>query len=184
VRVVYNFNGLHGPLKITIFNKTNQPLEINWRKSSLVRGELNYSYFSPDMSLVGTMIRSYRSADVGSIEGQIRVNEEKQYLPPGSALSKIPFLLMRNHIQDLSFNDQPREVIEGKQHTRIKLRKLVFSPDNSPVSFRSFLTFKLGADGREFYQDPSFYISEIWKTSNTMSSMPDPVINSGNLIYF
>jgi len=55
LKVVYSFNGYHGPVQITIFNKTNDPLEINWRKSALIMKGKAFGYYTPNMVLNGTI---------------------------------------------------------------------------------------------------------------------------------
>src|SRR4051812_44336032 len=47
VRVTYNLNGSGGPMRITIFNKTSQTMEVDWSKSSLVMDENVYAFHQP-----------------------------------------------------------------------------------------------------------------------------------------
>jgi len=38
-RITYNFYGEKGPIHISIYNKTNKPLQVDWKKSAVIFGD-------------------------------------------------------------------------------------------------------------------------------------------------
>ena len=134
LKVIYNFSGIKGRLGITIYNKTDQPVEINWAKSSLIVGDKIYSYFKPQMTLQGTVTSASGS---GAVEGKVHVNQEIQFLPPDAKVSRVPIHVLTSPIPLPDFKNQHTEVFRGKNQTKIKLFKVFYGEETSPRKFRS-----------------------------------------------
>ncbi|HZI54111.1 MAG TPA: hypothetical protein VFD56_10425, partial [Chitinophagaceae bacterium] len=45
IRVAYQFSGEGGGMTVTVFNKTNQPVYINWKKSAVINGGMTIPLF-------------------------------------------------------------------------------------------------------------------------------------------
>jgi hypothetical protein len=100
LKVTYRFSGDHGPVKITIYNKTNEPLEIDWRKSALIMNGNAYGYYSPNLLLNGsvspdTLRLAYNHSFFSDVKANIYVNEPSHFIPPKASISKIPLSLPR-----------------------------------------------------------------------------------------
>src|SRR5215211_6890458 len=55
LKIVYHFSAYNSSVKLTLYNKTNEPLEINWKKSALIINEKATSYYSPNLLLNGSV---------------------------------------------------------------------------------------------------------------------------------
>jgi hypothetical protein len=188
LKLVYRFNGNHGPVQITIFNKTNEPLEVDWRKSALIMNENAVSYYTPNMVLNGTINQDslkklyflgsrYSNAN---IHADILVNEPSQFIPPRSSISKIPLALPQKSLVLLSENLK-KEKLKVSEYTDIKVVQQQYGSERSPVNFRSYLTFIYGT-GKEFSVENNFYVSQIMQTVHGPGSIPQAMQN-GDVFY-
>src|SRR5438046_1631759 len=57
LKVHYHFTNYKGQVALTIYNKSNQPLEIDRRKSAIIVDGKAVSYYNPNASLVATIKR-------------------------------------------------------------------------------------------------------------------------------
>ena len=73
----------------------------------------------------------------------------------------------------------------GSNRLKIPFRKMSFEKDNSPLFFRTYLTFRLGKVGneREFSVEHQFYVSEVWKIRSGINEIPERITSRGDMIY-
>ena len=162
-KISYSFKGLNGPVSISIYNKTNKPLEVDWKKSALIIGDSSSSFFEPEMILNGEVERS-RYAISNNITGTVSQPESIDFIPPQSAVIKQSTRYIRTKFVKAA--GEARELKEDQQ----KLRAYKFTKENSPVGFRIYLT--LISDNNSFNIEHSFYATEVIETSA-------PLINPG-----
>jgi hypothetical protein len=96
LKVTYRFSGEKRPVSITIYNKSNEPLEIDWKKSALIMNGQATSYYSPNLYVNGSVqqdtAKRYVFGDrsfLANVTADIYVNEPSQFIPPKSSISKI-----------------------------------------------------------------------------------------------
>lgn len=188
LKITYRFNGYHGPVKIIIYNKSNEPLEINWKKSALIMNEQALSYYSPNLFLNGTIQQdSLRNLFYGNsfytsdIQANIYVNEPSQFIPPQSSISKVPLSLPMT--EGIPLPDSiKKETYMGSDNSFTKFKRIKYSREQSPISFRSYLVFNYGGDRfREFSLNHSFFVSEIWQSASSPFDFPAEITDKGNV---
>jgi hypothetical protein len=190
LKVTYRFSGDKRPVNITIYNKTNEPLEIDWRKSALILNEQAKSYYSPNLYVNGNIEqdtgRRYIFGDrsfLANVTADVYVNEPYQFIPPKSSISKIPATLPVYSLELPSDQLKKATYDSGSQYS-IKYKKIEYGPDKSPFSFRSYLSFNYGGDQKkEFSLDHRFYVSEIWQTGNYPLDFPQELLGRGDFLY-
>lgn len=181
LKIVYQFNGSQGPLKISVFNKFKEPIEINWRKSVLVMNRKVVGTFQPSPSFNGSFTRGNR-AQSGDIQAEINMESEKQYMPPGSSVTRNSLQLIHDRFPRHSFDTASFEKISNSSGSySVKAKKLHFSDNNSPFNFRIHLSFVAGA--KEFYIDQPFFISEVWQSRFSPAQLPVELQNRANMFY-
>jgi hypothetical protein len=190
LKLIYRFNGYHGPIQITIFNKTNNPVEINWRKSALIMHEKAFGYYTPNMVLNGTINQDslrppyfFKTRFDADIHADILVNEASQFIPPKSSISKIPLEIPQEYLIQLPENLK-KEKLKSSGDYEVKFKREKYGVEHSPINFRSYLTFRFGSNpGTEFSLEHQFYISEIMESTDSPLNFPQELINKGNLFY-
>src|SRR4051812_46882763 len=53
LRLVYNFNGANAPINITIQNKLQKPVYIDWQRSALIVNDKAISYVLSELKIEG-----------------------------------------------------------------------------------------------------------------------------------
>jgi hypothetical protein len=189
LRIVYRFNGYHGPVKITLYNKTNEPIEINWKKSALIFNERATGYYSPNLYLNGTArtdtsrLLSFNSLAVSDVKADIYVNEPSQYIPPRSSLEKVPLTLPVNYFQNNELAGNEKQTSTSSTGYRFRYRRIGFTPEQSPAILRSYLSFSMGSTAREFSLDHSFYVSEIWESASGPEYLREELLEKPDRFY-
>jgi hypothetical protein len=189
LKLTYRFSGDHGPVQITIFNKTEKPLEIDWRKSALIMNGKSYGYYSPNLYLSGNVrpdtLRSLLNSSslYANVSADIHVNEPSQFIPPRAAISKVPFTLPV-HSVSLQGGQLKKETYKTVMEIPIKYKKAEFSAAQSPVAFRSYLSFNYSGDPeKQFSTEQQFYVSEIWQSGSNPAVFTGDIADKGNVFH-
>jgi hypothetical protein len=176
MRLVYNFHGEGGPMSLTIYNKTNKPLFVNWKKSALIRDGHATSLFNSSVQITGDIATSsiairprVVSTSYSSLSASFDLPQGMDLVPPSSDIRKA----LQTAVQDLAKvaylnKDSARqEKIVDEYGVTAKFRRFSFEETQSPLQFRSYLTFVLGNDNAaEFSVQHSFYAKEVLLTGD------------------
>lgn len=167
VRVEYNFHGENGPVQISVFNKSTQPIFVYWKRSSLIIGEERYPYWQ-DEATVHLNSVSYRwPTDYWAsayTDGTIRRQEDVSFVPPSSSATILSRHFLQTHLPLLPNTDNNKGV------------RLLFGRSQSPLEFRSYLTISLDDQGHQaFVIEDNFWVSEVVETNVTPA---DPAFRS------
>src|SRR5215203_4299892 len=88
LRVEYLFSVHNNQLTISIFNKTKELIEVDWKKSALISNELAVSFYDPNIEFSGTNRVSLLTGTLADINGSLIVNHPSQFIFPNTSLSK------------------------------------------------------------------------------------------------
>lgn len=187
VKITYEFWGEQGTLSYSIFNKTDKPMYIDWKKSSYIRNGVKLDYYSENEKITATTKTKGNSGTVG-ITGQQgalfgntvsgsstysrsesqttalrEVQQRITFIAPHSQYTSSSFSIGRTN--GIIFTDTLKSVSierldkKGK-YTRALIEK--FTQSESPLSFRVFISLSDREDfTNEFYVDNAFYVSRV-----------------------
>jgi hypothetical protein len=166
LRITYNFNGKKGPVNITIYNKSDIPLQVDWKRSALIIDERPQVYYQPTWNISGDLSTSKgvlpRSTS-STIDARISGNEGEEFIPPHAAISRKGMFIKPGKSFSL-----PQEISQEKikvKDVSVKIARGSFTKENSPIVFRSYLTFApINNPEKIFTTDHSFFISEVVQT--------------------
>ena len=165
-RLNYTFSGDGGNLNLVIYNKSTQPMYINWQKSALIRDDRSFSLFDPNASFSGVTVGTHY---VHNISGVLALPNGMDFIPPGSSITKALLPIARTgslitYLPDSIRKHAATEFAGGD----VKFREVSFDETRSPVRFKSYLTFMLGSDhSSEFAECQSFYVSRVIETDKS-----------------
>lgn len=201
LKLVYHFKPDQGKIMISVFNRTDQPMVIDWWKSAIMVGDKVYSFYNPDARLngqihtdtnaLGRRVSGSSSVYVADMNGTVHLNETSQFIPSHAQINAELFVLKLDTLKNLPENLAKRDTIRVSNsipisyRQRIPFRKISFEKDNSPLSFRSYLTFRVGkgSSENEFSLEHKFYVSEVWKIAAGLKEMPETITSRGDMIY-
>jgi hypothetical protein len=178
LKMTYHISGKGGPVAVEIYNKTNQPLYVNWKKSAFIHNDLTTPLFNNNITFLGKpAIVAYRTGQTTPADGRyasaLSVPEGIDFIPPASGISRtLPNLSRMGILQTDALDTlQKKKLVatDGLNYTFYRQR--TFGEDQSPVRFRCYITFSLGLNnGQEFAENNSFYVGEICQTSSSPDS--------------
>lgn len=177
IQVVYNFHGSGGPIKISVYNKLDTPVFVNWRMSSLIVDGLSRSY-QDNVSTIqgntsGTEIdwSSDFSTTNLTFSGSVSHDEDLSFIPPGRFVSMTPTTL------NLGFLPTPPNIKPVNKVVRTISgnstgRSYLYASENSPLRYQSYLTYSTDANFATIATvEDSFWISELMVTLNKPSNI-------------
>ncbi len=192
VRIKYQFTDYQGKIEITVFNKTAQPLEVEWRKSALVLDGKTYSYYNPNASFSGTfendtLARRTRTSVnyMAGINGNIEVDQASEFIPPNASIKKYLQPFFNERLKNLPEKDAVKESVTSVDYETISYKRLLFEKEKSPLTFRSYLTLQIGSGSqvKEFAVEHEFYVSEVWQSSLGPQNFPTQLLSRGDRFY-
>ena len=190
VTVLYHFKPEQGKVVVALFNETDQPLVIDWWKSAIMVGDQVFSYYKPDATISGQVNSTgSRSAGVvtssGNVNGTIYMNESSQFIPAHAQIGKEMVVFHLDTLKNLPENLATKDTLQGAYNAFIRYRRMSFDKPGAPLSFRSYLTFRIGKAGeeKEFSREHEFYVSEVWKIKASPKDMPPSITSRGDMIY-
>jgi hypothetical protein len=183
LKLTYNFNGDKGPIHITIQNKMGVPVYIDWQRSAIIVNDKAVPYATAEVNIAGSFEGSpswsngYK-VNSGQLQATAVLPPTIDFIPPRAIINKNPMFItngVNNNIPDTAFKKLNYAVTEG---VTVKAKKATFTEANSPLRFRSFITYMIGEPGtKPFAFENNFFVSEVMNTSAGPIEMS---VSSGN----
>lgn len=190
--VTYSFRGENAPMNIEVFNKLSTPLFIDWQKSALIKGDQAISFSGKNISINGNLSgnamdfsRNLTFYDA-NLKGSATLPDNISFIPPKSKVSKTPLNLAQQHnykaLPDTAFKKSYIMLSEG---SGFWAQSATFNPENSPLSFKSYLTFYTEDDNKKnsFALVQDFYLSSLVKCYVKPQTLSLLEQNPGNIFY-
>jgi hypothetical protein len=159
----YNFASERGLMHLSIVNKLNQPLYIDWKRSSFIIGQDKVDYWRDvsDVQLSGALSSSSSLYYLG---GQITRDDAVGFIPPQIKLEKQQFVIIPNGTLRLpgtfTIEQEKANWIDRKKPVDVKV--YAYNDDQSPLTFRNYLTLSTDKEFKtEFHIDTKFWASDV-----------------------
>lgn len=168
VRLVYNFNGRWGQMNILAYNKSDDNLLINWKKSALIIGERSLSLYDPNVIVSGEAVnyKISRSVSYGLTEASFTLPEGSDFMPPKTYVTKEKINLLHvTPVLSAVSKSIPAQKTDYEGN-KVTFRTTKYNQDSTPFAFRLYLTFGIGKDNKEFSVEHLFYVSEAIESEN------------------
>jgi hypothetical protein len=184
LKIQYSFSGQNCPLKIQIENKLKQPIFIDWSKSAVIYEDGSSFPLWDNNSYVNT-VSTGAGLNVGNIaisetqtNGTINRPPQIAFIPPYSHITYNPVYIRSALIRPLDKTLKQRVTFGFDDASKVDLYK--FTPENSPFSFRCFVTASTSEKfTTSIYIDNPFWVSSIIETKRN----PNEFLKNDNLFY-
>jgi hypothetical protein len=183
----YNFNGQNGPITMTIKNKLQQPLYIDWKRSALIINERAISYSPGTMAIEGTLGATSQhwnwpydpaptTTTTGRLSATAQLPPDIEFLPPQTYVTKKLIGITNqglSNLHDSMFSKKKVPLMLGESYETYETIKLAnFTAETSPLAFRSYLTVMVGDTlPRPIVYQHNFYVSELVQMVNPPDRM-------------
>lgn len=173
VKIVYWFWGEHGIMSFLLWNKTDHPIYIDWKKSAMINNGKRMSYYSSQYaSNYKTYGKNYGLEwldifnEYYGLYSNQKINHETlvkgervTFIPPKSYITQAFYNLTANIYFDV--NDRNTET------ETINFCKVYVSRSNRDISFRNYLTYSYFENfTTENYVDNEFHINKVVTMDN------------------
>ena len=176
VRISYRFWGENAPVTITIYNKLDEPLYVDWGRSALIIDDVAPTYDPKVASVRGesSSVASGRGITnvrtVYSTEPPVSLPKGVEFIPPHSKLVNTPLQLANFPFNEIPKEEYVKEQMTTKANTTVNIRVKDFTEEDSPLRFRSYLTlFAGGTNGKPLKHssfERNFYLAKLIKVGD------------------
>jgi len=180
IDIIYSFWVFGGTMTFVVYNNSDKPIYIDWKKSSFIYQGSRLTYWEDkeihnttgkfsNITLSGASILSLfspfttASIGIGSFKSLTMIEKEERitFIPPKSKylkssyiLATKPFSMKNATVMKVNRTDKP------KKTTKIKV--LEFDKNSSPLSFRNYITWSYDENFVvENHIDDEFYVKKI-----------------------
>lgn len=184
VFISYCFYGEDAPISITVYNKMDEPLFVDWQRSALIIDDVATSYYQEKAPIQGQTESSY-SGDAyrwnrnysltdgysaGSFAGEIALPKGGSFIPPKSKVESIPLRLSNFPFDRIPKDQYIKQKFAKSNSSVVTVRVKNFTEEDTPLAFRSYLSLYTADqdNGKRKYStfESSFYVSQLIKTGN------------------
>lgn len=192
--IVYSFNGEGAPITITISNKLDQMLHVDWQKSSIVLNDEAFNYAGGEIKfngktsgtgiaysnwLLGNQHQSYKAKTEGTFKYPINLTT----IPPKSKVINTPLSLDKITFEDINKDKYHNFLMQNKDNKTIKVDRIDFSVQDTPLHIKSYLTMYY-KESEPFIIKQDFYVENIMKTKSlSPQNLPEEVAQRGDVFY-
>lgn len=190
--ITYNFAGNNSPINIEVYNKLNEPLYINWKKSALIVADKAYSYVDDKITINGTAstvsTQFYKGGDTytdGTIAAVGKIAKDESFIPPHAGTGRSIYILNNISMPEIEKNNFKKKrltYLDGSGE--IFGKSADFTPENSPLKFKSYLTLYTLKDNqpKEFSSQQDFFVSNVTKAMSDAHEFYQYSNQPGNVI--
>lgn len=182
--IIYSFFGENAPINIGVYNKSGQPLFVDWSQSALIIDNVAQPLQSDEVAVRGGsnstvyVNKSYsynNSFSVGeahtAYEGGMTLPRSTSFVPPQSQINHTSYQLA-NFPFDAIDNDVYGRKDFAKTDGVVRVRTIDFTEADSPLRFRSYITIYADHPSKETSKrmsfEQSFYLSTLMKTKGNI----------------
>lgn len=184
VFISYCFYGEDAPISITVYNKMDEPLFVDWQRSALIIDDVATGYYQEKAPIQGQTESSYfgdeyrwnRNYSItdgysgGSFAGEIALPKGISFIPPKSKVESTPLRLSNFPFDRIPKNQYSKQKFAKSNSSVVNVRVKKFTEEDTPLAFRSYLSlYRMNQDnGKRKYStfESSFYVSQLIKTGN------------------
>ncbi|WP_156032787.1 hypothetical protein [Prevotella sp. 10(H)] len=188
--IAYCFKGESAPVQITVFNKLDIPLYVDWQRSALILNGTAHSYAKNGLSFSGnsqaeiysiSSDQTYSYSD-GSFAGQVESPKNVSFIPPKTMISYIPLRLAMN-FENIDKKLYKKAQMSNNKYEAFIVNRIDYNEYNSPLQFGSYLTVYTHPDEPMVFQQ-DFFMSNLIKTNAVKpSQLPGNMADRGDFFY-
>lgn len=168
----YSFASKRGQMRLSVYNKSNRPLYIDWKRSSFILGKKTFPYWQDvaDVQL-STYTPYYRNGSTNfaslnaTTQGTLSKELPVSFIPPHTEIRKQTFVVFpKGTVATPGTPTTHQDQVRGSHNPNrlVAIQTYTYPQQQSPLQFRNYLTFATDKDFKnEFTVDSQFWASAI-----------------------
>lgn len=179
--ITHSFKGEDAPIQISVFNKLNVPLYVDWSRSALIINDIAYSYdtgetFHYEDVFFGDTHHTTKST-------RITKNSPNQisFIPPKAMITH-QSIRIAAQFDEISKKEYKDGKMATKDEDAVKIKRITYDYDDSPLHFDSYVTVYTKPE-EESVITSNFYVTNLIKTKVRPSELPQDMGQRGDTFY-
>lgn len=189
IQIAYSFRGQDGPIQVTVFNKLDRPMYVDWSRSAIIindvatsyRGQKSYITTETTSQTVG--LGAFPYSDISTTKttttGYEYKPEDVSFIPPKRKIEHHSLWLSNLNFDYIDKKEYTNSVVRNTSEQEVKVKALRFSEENTPLFFESYLTVFL-EDGSTYAITQSFHIANLIRAKGLK---PSDIAQRNDLMY-
>ena len=173
IQIAYSFRGQDGPIQISVYNKLDRPMYVDWSRSAIIINNVATSYHGEKTRLIGQSVYINTSPSGNTTKATTSGYEYNpdyvSFVPPMRKIEHCSLWLSNLNFDYIDKEAYKKTAIRDVNNQEVKVRALNFSEENTPLFFESYLTIFL-EDGSTYAITQSFYIANLIRAKNLQPS--------------
>ena len=192
--IAYMFGGENAPIYVSIGNKLEEPLFIDWNQSSLLIGDQRYPYIQTKQTFdlqkiqqTDSVIKSretmYPSTTAGAKLNQL-LPQGIESIPAGYNFSGVLAWINPDVVAYQERKKYVKHKIVNKNGQVHSVKKLNFEENDSPLRFSSIISYHFGnstTKNADLFSD--FYVKNVIKSSTSPQQMNQELVKRNDVFY-
>lgn len=182
--IAHSFNGENAPIQITVYNKLNVPMYVDWGRSALIIQDQAISYEGNVMRFEGSANTYLNSPDraISDMTGMMSLPSNVSFIPPRTKVSNSN-LNLNFGLQSIIRQPYRDAHMGNKLGEKRSVKRSDFSAEDAPFKFTSYVTIYTSPDKPQSYEQ-DFYIASLIKTNAIAPrELPGDMSTRGDMFY-
>lgn len=185
--IAHCFSGEDAPIQITVFNKLDVPLYVDWGRSALILNDIAYAYSDG----ATTHFEESESTSYDWWFGSTQTNtitmattvlpQNISFIPPQTMISH-QALRLSAQFDEINKKSYTKGRLATKNGETVEIQRINYDYENSPLHFDSFITVYTSPQKPQAYQS-DFYATHLIKTSVKPQDLPADMGDRGDVFY-
>lgn len=189
LKITHSFTGEDAPVDITIFNKQDVPLFVNWNKSALVLGDQAFPYDGglktrfdvSDSAFYSDIFHKITALDTLTIKTAptagpvVRVESHAELLKHTFRIGHRFY-----QVEDWKYGVGSIKTKNGHQ---AGVKQVGYEANNSPLKFSSYITIYTSKSQNPISYKFNFYVKDLVKTNLSPQEISPEILGKGDTFY-
>lgn len=184
--IMYDFKGAELPLGIRVTNKLNEPVMIDWKRSSIIINDEAVSLMPQEAMTLGVArsesasLNRSNSIAYTDMSAVTSLPADQQQVPPRSFITREP-LKVHTRYFEIPKGAYVKKRVKLENGSKLRVREISYTKEQSPLQFRTFLTLVKQGEGRELTFDHELYVSGILSSGQSLTGDDRPYVSKGTV---
>ena len=187
--IAHCFKGEDAPIQITVFNKLDVPLFVDWNRSSLILNNIAHPYNDGRVTYVGNT-EGVAHEDIffngvyhtySSLEATMHTPQHVSFIPPKTMVTHST-LRLAARFDEIKDKEYVKARLGTTQNEVVEMKRIGYNEQNTPLRFASYLTIYAKPENVQAY-NTHFYVTNLMKTQVKPEHLPADMADRGDTFY-
>lgn len=181
VWIAHSFKGEDAPIQITVFNKLDIPLYVDWSKSALILDNIPYPYSKNESYQLEISEKTGYYSKTTTTSNTISRGKHVSFIPPKTMVTH-QTLRLSAKFDEINDNKYQKAKMLSQNQQMMDVKYMNFEHHNTPLRFGSYITVYTAPENAQAYRS-NFYVTRVIKTKAKPDKLPNDMADRGDMFY-